>query len=139
MIEQGIAQLVAANAAVQALIGNPARFYPVLVPEDAAYPCASYQVISDTPVDLLDGTRTLQPLRMQIDTWSGGPVNASYGAAKNVQAAIRSLLEGFRGQLPEGTNVAYIHVAMARDLYEQDARCYRTSTDFVIYFYPPAA
>jgi hypothetical protein len=137
MLEAGIHQLVAADAGVRALIGAPARFYPVLVPDDPVYPCASFQVISDTPVDLLDGTLTIGPMRLQVDTWSGGIANASYASAKAVQAAIRAVLESFTGALPDGTFVNYIHVAMARDLYEQDARCYRTSTDFMILFCPP--
>jgi hypothetical protein len=134
MLEAGIHQLIAADAAVKALIGNPARFYPVLVPDNPVYPCASFQVISDTPVDLLDGTLTIGPLRLQVDTWSGGIANASYASAKAVQAAIRAVLESFTGRLPDGTFVNYIHVDNARDLFENDARCFRTSTDFMILF-----
>ena len=141
MLEEGIAQLVAANAGVQALIGNPARFYPVLVPDDVGsasgppYPVSSYQIISETPNYLLDGSSPMNQVRLQVDTWSGGLQNASYAAAKAVQAAIRAVLEGYRGTLPDGTRVAVIQVAGSRDLYEQDARCYRTSTDYMIQFY----
>jgi hypothetical protein len=136
MIEVGIAQLIAANAAVQALIGSPARLYPVLVPEDPTYPCASYQLISEVPRYLIDGSSAMNQIRFQIDTWSGGLQNASYLTAKAVQAAIRAVLEGFTGLLSDGSHVAWIEVVSARDLYEQNARCYRTSTDYMIYFNP---
>jgi hypothetical protein len=136
MLEAGIQALVGANAAVQALIGNPVRFYPVVLPEDPTYPCASYQVISETPQDLLSGELSIYPIRLQVDSWSGGTLNATYAAAKAVQAAIRAVMESFSGALPDGTRVAYIHVVNANDLFEQDARCYRTSTDFMIYIYP---
>jgi hypothetical protein len=136
MLEAGIQALVAANAAVQAIIGNPARFYPVVLPEDPTYPCASYQVISEVPVYRLNGNLSIYPVRLQVDTWSGGLENATYAAVKNMQAAIRAVLEGFKGTLSDGTKVAYIEVAGAADLFEQDARCYRTSTDFMIYVYP---
>ena len=135
MIEIGIAQLVAAASGVQAVIGNPARFYPVLVPEDPTCPCASYQVISEVPNYLLNGSSDLNQIRLQIDTWSGGLQNASYLSAKQAQAAIRAVLESFTGTLPDGTRVAWIEVSSARDLYEQDARCYRTTTDYMIHFY----
>lgn len=138
MIEAGIQQLVAASAAVQALVGNPARFYPLLPPEDTVYPCASFQVISDTPESLLDGSLTVGSMRLQVDTRSGGESNATYAAAKAVQVAIRAVLENFVGALPDGTFVNRIHVINAHDEYESDARCYRTSTDFMIYFKPGA-
>lgn len=137
MLESGIAKLVAADAGVQTLIGaNPCRFYPVLVPEDPVYPCASYQVISETPNYTLDGDRGINQIRLQVDSWSGGTESASYAAAKAVQVAIRDVLEGYSGQLPDGTRVAGIFVSNASDFYEQDGRCYRTFTDYMILFYP---
>jgi len=137
LLEQGFYARVAANSGVQAIIGNPARFYPVILPESPTYPCASYQVISDVPEYTLDLTAGVSQKRIQVDTWSGGPDAASYLDAKNAQAAIRAALEGFRGQLPDGTWVTGILVANAKDEYEQDARAYRTSTDFLV-FYPAA-
>lgn len=136
MVEAGIQQLLAANAGVQAVIGT--RIYPVLVPEDVTYPCASYQVISDVPLYLLAGSVALETKRIQIDTWSGGASNATYTAVKAAQAAIRAALESFRGPLPDGTIVAGIFVANAIDSFEQDARSYRTSTDYMVTFYPAA-
>lgn len=136
MLEVGIQNLVAADSGVQALIGSPARLYPVALPEDPTYPCASYQVISDIPDYTLDKASNIEVKRIQIDAWSGGTVNASYLAAKNVQAAIRAVLELFYGALPDGTRVAGIFVANSTDLYEQDARAYRTTTDYMVHFYP---
>lgn len=136
MIEAGIVQRVLADLGVQSTIGNPARFYPLLVPESAVYPCATYRVISDTPSYTLTGPSPLNLVRIQVDTWDGGTQNASYAQAKAAQAAIRAALELFAGQLPDGTWVAGIFVANAMDLYEQDARSYRTSTDFVVNYYP---
>jgi len=138
VIEQGIAEFVAASSAIQALIGNPARFYPVLLPENVTYPCASYQVVSEVPNYLLSGESPMNQIRLQVDTWSGGASSATYAAAKAVQAAIRALLEGFSGPLPDGTNVAVILVSGSRDLYESDARCYRTTTDYMVQFYTGA-
>ncbi len=134
MLESGLHDLVVGAAGVQAVIGD--RFYPVVLPEDVAYPCASYHVISDTPSYTLAGDSTLASMRIQVDTWSGGASNASYAAAKAAQAAIRAVLDLYRGQLSDGTRVAGIFVANALDLYEQDARCYRTSTDYIVNYYP---
>ena len=136
MLEAGIQQLLAANGGVQAVIGT--RIYPVLVPEDVTYPCASFQVISDVPEYLLDGTQGIGTTRIQVDTWSGGASNATYAAAKAAQVAIRAVLETFRGALPDGTQIAGIFVANALDTFEQDARAYRTTTDYMVMYYPAA-
>lgn len=136
MIEQGFYQLVAADAGVQAVIGNPARFYPVVAPESPVYPCATYQVISDTPTYIFNRASPLSSMRIQVDTWDGGPQDASYGDAKAAQAAIRAVLDLFVGTLPDGTIVAGIFVANAHDEYGQDARAFRTCTDYIVNYYP---
>ena len=124
------------DSGVQAVIGS--RFYPVILPENPAYPCASYQDITTKPQYTLDGpTPAFEVRRLQIDTWSGGSSNASFADAKTAQAAIRAVLEGFAGTLPGGVIVAKIFVITARSEYEQDARCFRTTTEFMIHFYPP--
>jgi Protein of unknown function (DUF3168) len=136
MVESGFAQHVAADVGVQAVIGNPARFYPVLVPESPAYPCGTYKVISDTPSYTLAGNSPLNSMRIQVDTWDGGLEDGSYADAKAAQAAIRDALELYVGLFPDGTRVAGIFVANAHDSYDQDARCFRTSTDYIVNYYP---
>lgn len=136
MLEVGIAQLVSAAPGVQALIGSPARFYPVRLPDSPLFPCASYQLISAVPEYLLDGSQSIEIRRLQIDTWSGGETKASYLDAKNVQAAIRAILEGYSGELPDGTRIAAIFVANATDIFEQDALAYRAMTEYMVHFYP---
>lgn len=139
MLEAGFQQLVAADAVVQALIGNPAALYPVLIPDDIMaaqrFLCATYQVISSVPSYTLGPGSNIEVKRIQVDTWSAGLDTASYAAAKNVQAAIRAVLELFSGQLPDGTRVAGIFVSNSTDLFEQDARAYRTTTDYMVHFY----
>ena len=136
MVELGIYQRVAADSGVRAIIGNPARLYPVVLPESPTYPCATYQVISDVPAYVLVGAPPLKVMRIQVDTWSGGPENASYLDAKNAQVAIRAALDRFVGTLPDGTKVAGIFVANAHDEYGQDGRAYRTITDYIVNYYP---
>jgi hypothetical protein len=134
VLEAGIHQLVTADPGVQAVIGD--RFYPVVMIENTIYPCASYQVISDVPEYALDRSPGVEAIRLQVDTWSGGASNANYSDVKAAQAAIRKVLDLYSGLLPEGTRVAAIFVATASDTFEQDARCYRTTTDYMVHFYP---
>ena len=132
MLEVGIAQLVMGNSGVEAIIGT--RFYPVLLPDNPTYPCASYQLISDIPDYLLDCTQGMNCKRLQVDTWSGGTSAASYLDAKNAGAAIRAVLELWSGVLSDGTHVNSIQVANSVDGYEQDARVYRNTADYLIFF-----
>lgn len=138
MLEKGLAQLVitgssGAALAVRAIIGT--RFYPLVPPEDPVYPCCTYEVISNPPDYTLDGGSGMNKMRLQIQYRSGGPISASYSDAKNAQAAMRALLENYRGQLPDGTWVSGILVADEKDGYMQDGREYGPRTDFMI-FYP---
>lgn len=135
MLEVGIQNLVVADTGVQAILGTPARLYPVVLPDDPTYPCATYQLISDVPAYTLSPGSNIEVKRLQIDTWSGGPNGGSYMDAKSAAAAIRAVLELFSGQLPDGTLVAAIFVENSTDIFEQDARAYRTTTDFMVHFY----
>ena len=134
MLEAGIQQLVVADATVNSLIGT--RFYPVLVPENPTYPCATFQLISDVAGYSMSYEKGMEMKRIQVDSWSGGVEGASYLAAKNTDIAIRNVLELYRGTLPDGTIVGGIFVANSLDTYEQDARCYRTTTDYLVNYYP---
>jgi hypothetical protein len=146
MLEEGLQALVVANSAISALIGT--RFYPVIPPEDVTYPCATYQVISDVPdYELVGVPVAIVPVRIQIDSRSGGVSNASYGAARGVERAIRLLLAGkaktatsdgipcFSGALPNGTIVASIMLVNYHSGYNQDAREYVCSADYMVRYY----
>src|SRR5579871_220706 len=110
-VEAGFAQKVMATAGVQAVLGNPARFYPVVEPEDAMYPCAIYRVISDPRAVTLPAKVAHATMRIQVDAKSGGASNASYAAAKSAQLAIRTALELFAGLFPDGSKITGVLVA----------------------------
>lgn len=138
MLENDLQQMIAADSGVKAILGNPARLYPVRLPEDPVYPCASYQVISEIPDYVLKGKSGLTVKRIQFDTWSGGETNALYADVKNAMAAIRAVIEAYAGTLPNGGIVAGIFVANSHDEFEQDARAYRCTMDVLVHYYPAA-
>lgn len=137
MVEAGIAQRISANSGVQALLGNPARVYPMVEPENPAYPCARYRVISNPSTYLVSGAPARYAnIRIQVDSLSGGASGARYSDAKAAQAAIRTALDLFVGTLPDGTKVTGIFVKNETDGYGQDGRTYVCSTDFEVNYVP---
>ena len=136
MIEDGLHQLMAADAGVTAIAGD--RIYPVNLPETMLNPdttvpaAATYQVITQVPDYTLDGPDGMVLARIQIDTWA-----TTYAAAKALARALRVVLDGFAGPLPDdaATEVQNIwRENAARDDFDRNARLYRVSADYrVIY------
>ncbi len=127
MIEQGIHDLLLADTAVSGLIGN--RLYPLMLPEAAMFPAASYQLISAIEQYTLDGPLGLTQARLQIDAWG-----QTYGSAKILAAAIHAVLNGYDGTLDEGTAVFEIERDQATDGFDPNSRLYRVQSDFMILY-----
>ena len=66
-------------------------------------------------------------IRLQIDVWA-----STYAQAKQIDHAVRSSLECYSGTLPDGTHVDTITLDSSADLYEETARYYRVSSDYLI-------
>ena len=127
-MEAGLRQLVTASQAVSTLIG--ARMYPLILPDQAAFPAVTYQVVSSMEEQTLDGPTGIFTARVQVDAWS-----ASYGETKAVAAAIRTLLDGFDGALPDGTVVANMWLADSpADSFSPEPRLFRTQQDFKLIY-----
>ena len=127
-MEAGIQQLVTASEAVSALIG--ARMYPLILPESPVFPAVTYQVISSIEEMTLNGPLGIFTARVQVEAWSG-----SYGETKAVMAAIRAVLDGFTGALPDGTAVANLWLADSpADSFAPEPRLYSTRQDFKLIY-----
>lgn len=125
---QGLIARLSADAGVQPTI--PGGIYPVLLPQDATFPCATYQVISTVPGYSLSGKAGVEDVRVQIDAWS----NTTYAAAQAAQQAIRACLESFTGDLSDGTHVLDIRVANVTDYYDAANLSFRVQTDYIVQF-----
>jgi hypothetical protein len=127
MIETGLQQLITEDARFSAIAAT--RLYPVLLPTEATLPAASYHVIAVTPLYSLDSRVNVNKMRLQIDTWA-----SDYAVAKDLAAAVISILENFAGPLPDGTQVFGVQLQNATDYFEQEALTYRVLTEFYIQF-----
>lgn len=131
MIEQGIRDLLLANATVKGLLGT--RLFPLVLPEELAGAAATYQRISSTDFFTNDGPLGLTKTRLQIDCWcprsTAGP---GYGQVKALEAAIYALLNGYTGTLDDGTVVYETERDDVTDGYDPNSRLYRVQTDWMI-------
>ncbi len=130
MIGLGIAALLISDPTCSAAVQG--TVYPLLLPEKAALPTATFQVISDVPTYTLDGL-TFAKARVQIDAWG-----LAYGDASNVAQVIRTVLERYAGTLPNGLLLSSSEIDDGPiDYYEPDSRLYRAQTDYVLYYSQP--
>lgn len=94
MIENAIYQRLSGFAGLQALIGNPGRVYPHLMPQNPLYPAVTYFKIAG-PREVAMGTDPgIVHGRFQIDAWG-----LTYLNTRDVGEQVRLALERFRGTL----------------------------------------
>jgi hypothetical protein len=127
MIEAGLYQLITSSPAFSSVASN--RLHAVLLPTDSTLPAATYQRISTKALYTLDGRVNLTQARFQFDTWAG-----TYADAKNLMAAINTAIDNYSGDLPDGTHVFGVQLYSCSDRYEQEARIYRVTADYMIQY-----
>lgn len=114
-LEEKIFDQLSADTAIAAAVST--RIYPVIAPQNAAYPHVTYQRISGGQVNSLDGYGGTENPRIQIDCWA-----ETYAAAKSLAKAVMdSMLEA----------TAFTALMISdQDLSELDQPIYRVSMDF---------
>lgn len=132
-IETGLRPLLTNDAGVSALVAtsdSPPRYriYPMRLPQGYVLDAISYQRVSaERRHDITDGPIGWAFSRFQFDCWSG-----SYSGARDLAEALRQALDGYSGDLSDGTHVGGIYIEGERDLFEEDTEIYRVSMDFLI-------
>lgn len=127
MLEASLQKIITSSTDFNTLAGT--KLHPILLPEDPALPAATYQQIARTPLYTLDGRVNFTEVRIQFDTWAN-----DYGQAKQLMAAINAAIDNFSGQLSDGTQVFGIQLDTCNDLYEDAARIYRCTADYLIQY-----
>ncbi len=127
MLLDGIRDLVLADQAAQSACGG--RFFPLVLPESGVFPATTYQRISQRTISTLDGHSDATKVRLQVDHWG-----ERYGDVQVLAAAVDAVLEDFTGALPDGTWVYSIAIENGTDRFEEQARLYRFSRDYMIQF-----
>jgi len=84
-IEFGVVSTLENDAAVSAVVSD--RIYFEQMPQNTIYPCITYQRVSTTRREFLDGVDTLTDVRIQVDAWGTSPVTVK-DLADKVRAAL---------------------------------------------------
>lgn len=99
------------------------RFYPLVVPEGSAFPCATYQRITTRRYPTFNGEANLKTPKIQLDVYS-----RSYGEAKAIAESILDTIGSAQGKIGDATdfvNGASVVTTNEFDAYEQDTKRYR--------------
>lgn len=123
-LEANLQKIITESASFTAISGT--RFYPVLLPEDATLPAATYQRITTTRDYTTTGPVALNRVRMQVDCWA-----RTYSEVKQLQVALLAVLDDRNTYA--GTDIDSITLITATDGYEHEARLFRVSIDFYVY------
>jgi hypothetical protein len=126
VIEDGLFNLLSTSTQIAALCKT--RIYPVLLPTAPTYPAVRYQIISATPRPTLD-TSGFQRWRIQFDCFG-----ANYSDAASLRGALMKLLNGYQGVLSDGTNLQNVEFIQLMETFADDARTYKCSVEFYLYF-----
>ena len=124
MIESGLVSLLKSDPEISALVGS--RVYPVIVPATATYPCLSYHTVSKPPEVTLDKSAQ-ETARIQIDCWGN-----SYSSVKALQQKLHTLLDGFLGTCPDGTDISLCTRDIEGDYWESDAKVFRCLSEYLV-------
>lgn len=133
-----VALIVQAGSGLEAITAS--RIYPGTLPENIGAtlatvgPAIVFKIVggnSDATIDS-DG---MQKLRVQFDCYAVGTSTASgYTAANSVREALRELLNGYQGMLPDGSFLDNADLIESRDAFMNEARQYVAEIEFYLLF-----
>jgi len=86
-LESAIRTALVGDANINAIIGD--RVYPLLIPQDVAYPAIAYQRISGKNLRSHDGADSLENVRVQLTL-----VAESFEMVKNLEKEVNRVLDG---------------------------------------------
>ncbi len=134
LIEEALFSRLSGFAGLQALIGNPARVYPMVFPQGSTLPAVTYQKISKDGETKYSSTTKMAHPRFQFDCWARGVdgVSQSYPSVKAIAEQVRLALSGFIGTV-SGVVIDAIRPAGEHELYDPQTQIMRVSMDFQIW------
>jgi hypothetical protein len=105
------------------------EFWPILLPQAACLPAATFHIIGGTSEATFEGSG-LQKLRIQFDVFS----RKSYDEASGKRDQLRAFLNGYRGTLSDGTVLLNVDLIQVIDFFDYDPRQWRCVIEFYFYF-----
>jgi hypothetical protein len=126
-IDEALYAIVTEDPSCFEQIGN--RFYPLMIPQNAALPAACYQTITTQRKRSHQGPSKTPAARMQITIKA-----ASYDKALVVGNVLRLRLDGFKGRVG-GVRIASMHLENEYDGFNLDTKSFTVRQDYRIEYY----
>ncbi len=118
--------ILLADAAVLAAVVD--RIFPAILPQNERRQSVTYVEVSGQGDHHMQGPSGLATTRVQLNAWADNPDDA-YDLGLKVKAA----LDGYSGTIA-GVAIQGVFFDSARDLYDDAAKLYARSIDFMTWF-----
>lgn len=112
-VEKAISRALLADGELAAIIGN--KVFPVLIPQNTAFPIICYQRISSVPDETLQGYQSEQ-VRIQLTVFT-----KKYNQAKELSNIIRRIMAV--------ELCAYLE--QESDLYDNETKTFQVAADYI--------
>lgn len=123
------------DATISAAVGA-ARIYPIILPQGQKLASIVYSRISGQGDHHMEGASGLNRTRMQIDCWA-----PTADAADLLARQVKERIDGYRGSMLWGEDspeeaivVQGIFFDSEREDYDDEAKMYRSSKDYLIWY-----
>lgn len=124
MIATGLFTLLSNNAGVSALVAT--RVYPLSLPQNAVFPCISYEFEEQQEQSDYDGQGDFGDVEIQINNWAD-----EYDDALSLAAAVKTALKNFTGNL-DGEYVYRLILNTSVTVIEDAVGKYRTTQIYTL-------
>ena len=128
MLETDLVSYLSGQSSITSLVGT--NIQPLPAPENLAeYPCITFQVASYLPGYSTTGMTGWAQKRIVYNCWA-----TAYLQAHTILEALRTVLTGYQGTLPNGTKVFFIECANGEDYFESESRLYRATLHTLVQY-----
>lgn len=129
--EKVVHSVLSAHAGVVAIVGTPARIYPVVMPQEPTYPCITYRRVASERLQGVQSDPGMARVRLQVTSWA-----SKYEDLKTLAEQVRLALErhgsAVTGTTIAGTTVYDIFMGSEADAYEPELDVFAHATDFTV-------
>jgi hypothetical protein len=126
-IEEAFTAYLKAQSSLTALIST--RLFPIKMPQDTAFPCATYQIISKERTHAFQQDAALTNANIQVSAWG-----KSYASVKSVAKQVRAVLQNYSGLIGGSVTVNAVLIENEMDDYDNATDTYVVHQEFEIWY-----
>lgn len=123
-----IKALLVASSTTNSLLSG--RVYPVIFPEQYTLPAVAVNITGVNPNPTKSASGDIDTVFVQIDCYA-----STYSAAQNLSAAVRNVIDYYRGSVQVGVDtygIDYIDYEGQTDVWEEKPKEWRVSCDYKV-------